>query len=347
MPFLNSIASIQATHNYEQDHFADRLLRDFPADDRRKYKWLLSHAGIVQRQCFIPDYLSDDSPLRIDGPATIQEKMVFFRSIIPQIIDIHWAAFLAQNNLLVDDITHLITVSCTGLSAPGIDFLSHQAMGLRSDCQRLSVNFMGCYAAFHALKMAYAIARSEPNAKIVIFDLELCSLHFQQKQALDDVLANGLFADGAALALVSNEPGGLEMLGFFQDTLADSQEEMAWQLSERHFEMKLSTYVPELIGENFKAFFDKNTMAAEPSFAIHPGGKKILEQAAMALGIDENIAFAKSFEVLREHGNMSSVTIFFVLHAYLKEMLADGHPIFAAAFGPGLTVEGANFSVRA
>ena len=248
-----------------------------------------------------------------------------------------------------DSITHLITVSCTGISAPGFDFHLARALHLTPSLSRLHVGFMGCYAAFPALKTARDICIADPGARVLLVDLELCSLHFQQKLDPDVIVANALFSDGAAAALVSTDApprdaGGYRLDAFQSYIIPDSEGEMAWTVGRTAFDMRLSAYVPVLIRRELRriteTIFERTGVSRDEirQWAIHPGGRAILEKAAEELGLTEADT-AASYTVLREYGNMSSATILFVL----KELQRLGRrgPVFAAAFGPGLTVESA------
>jgi predicted naringenin-chalcone synthase len=341
MPYINLIQTIDAPFHYSQSEMSEWVLEGLEGDEKRKYKWLLTHAGISSRRIVLPDFVPDTTKKWLykdkAHPPTVQERMAIFQSQAGQLIDKLQVPFFENSRLRKEEITHVITISCTGISAPGLDFQVQQILGLVSDVTRLSVNFMGCYAAFHGMKLAKIICDAQPNAKVLLVDIELCSLHFQTGYTLDEILANGLFADGAAFVLVSNEAKGLRMNSFFQETAANSENEMAWRLTGHQFEMRLSTYVPGILGNQIKGFMLKNGGEEATEFAFHPGGKKILDACKDALDLEENF-LAESYEVLNNYGNMSSVSIFYILN---QKMKSEGKgQIFTAAFGPGLTMEG-------
>ncbi len=246
-------------------------------------------------------------------------------------------------------ITHLITVSCTGFSAPGFDYYLARELPLPPTVNRLHVGFMGCYAAFPALKTARDICIADPGARVLIVDLELCSLHLQQKLDPDIIVANALFGDGAAAALVSAQEPRSELASFRLDAfqsyiVPDSEQEMAWTVGHTAFDMRLSAYVPQMIKREIGGITDSLLAAGGlgreqvDQWAIHPGGRAIVEKAAEELGLSAEDVEA-SYSVLRNYGNMSSVTIFFVLQE--MQRLGRRGRTFAAAFGPGLTVESA------
>jgi len=246
-------------------------------------------------------------------------------------------------------ISHLITVSCTGFSAPGFDFHLQKSLGLSPGLHRFHLGFMGCYAALPALKLATDICRSRPEAHVLVVVLELCSLHLQLKPEREVMVANSLFADGAGAALVSarrgaEEGGVFRLERFAARAIPDSEQDMAWRLGSVAFDMRLSAYVPRLIQRNIGAILED--LLAEAGlgrrevalWAIHPGGRAILDRAAASLGLGPQDLWA-SYQVLREYGNMSSATLLFVLELLLGAR--EGGRTFAAAFGPGLTVESA------
>ena len=250
------------------------------------------------------------------------------------------------------DITHVITVSCTGFFAPGPEYHIVRELGLPSTTERYHLGFMGCYASFPALKMAQAFCEADPDATVLIVSLELCTLHLRAATTLDELIATCVFADGGGAAIVSakapaSEARGLELRAFASSLVTDGEADMAWTIGDEGFEMVLSTYVPELLGSNIAAAVEPvltaagQTRCAVDHWAVHPGGRAILDKVQSALALGEN-ALEASRKVLRTYGNMSSATIFFVL----QELLGSAQPndtLYALAFGPGLTVESGLF----
>jgi len=206
---------------------------------------------------------------------------------------------------------------------------------------------MGCYAAFPAMKMARDICLAHPESKVLVINTELCTLHFQQKFDLEIMVANSLFADGVSAALISadseDSPGPKIILrNFYSQYLANSEDKMAWTLGQHGFNMRLSVYIPGLLNENIipvmtDLFERANIQQADIDiWAIHPGGKAILEKLGKTLNLSPD-DLAISYQVLRDYGNMSSTTIMFVLAKIMKGERCG--KIFSAAFGPGLTLE--------
>lgn len=250
-------------------------------------------------------------------------------------------------------ITHLITVSCTGLYAPGLDIELINELGLNKSVQRTAINFMGCYAAFNAIKVAHAICSAQ-EAKVLVVCTELCSIHFQKENTEDNYLANALFGDGSAsLLIASSKANGLclSLDNFYCDLLPAGKQEMAWEIGDHGFEMKLSAYVPDVIKngvsgliDRLKTNFDLNNFSY---YAIHPGGRKILKVLEDVLNINKEDN-RHAYQVLRNYGNMSSPTVLFVLKAIYDELKSTdkGKEILSFAFGPGLTLESMTLTVH-
>jgi predicted naringenin-chalcone synthase len=240
-----------------------------------------------------------------------------------------------------DAITHLIVASCTGFTAPGLDFQIMQALGLRHSVERTMVGFMGCFAAVNALKLARHIVRSEPDARVLVVNLELSSLHMQERWELEKMLSFLLFGDGCAASLVSSEPCGIELGAFRATVIPRTQDLITWHIRDSGFDMHLSGQVPGRIRrwllDNGAALLGNASARDIGLWAVHAGGRSILDavQHGLALAPD---ALRHSRDVLRRFGNMSSATLVFVLDQILRGApdKADG---MAIAFGPGLTVE--------
>lgn len=248
---------------------------------------------------------------------------------------------------LKNTITHLITVTCTGLFAPGLDVELMRVLDLKTTIQRSSVNFMGCNAAIIALKNADAICRSQPNAKVLIVCTELCTIHFQKRYNDDYLLSNLIFGDGSAAVIVTSQPSGayahkVQVDAFDSLILHNGYSDMAWQLSETGFIMNLSSYVPDLIRNNIKPMLAQIGASADQfkHWAVHPGGKRIVDDFGAALELDK-CALMPTYNVLKNYGNMSSPTVLFVLKDVIEKAKPEhvGNRIFSAAFGPGLSIE--------
>lgn len=262
---------------------------------------------------------------------------------------------------VLSEITHVITVSCTGMYAPGLDIEIVQALNLSKSTERIAINFMGCYGVFNALKTARAFCIANKNAKVLIVSVELCSLHIRNMEALDDLIAGAIFADGAGALLISQADNienikgvpSLWLENFHCDLMPQGSQDMSWAIADLGFDIVLSSYVPQLIENGIKEFIE-NLLQKEDTnlqeidfFAIHPGGIKILEACERALNITP-LHNQHSYHVLNNFGNMSSATIIFVLKSLWDKLNPTDHgkKIWSCAFGPGITLESMLLSVN-
>ena len=318
--------------------------------EKRKMRFLYSQSGIKQRHSVIADYSRPVNDWKfypqtenLEPFPTLEQRMALYNKHAPLLsVDAIRNCLHSVHNH--KDVTHLITVSCTGMSAPGLDLQVMELMDFGKNIFRTSVNFMGCYAAIHALKIGDAICRTDRSAQVLIVCTELCTLHFQREATIDNITSSLLFGDGAAALLMThaeNDLPGLTIDGFYSEIITKGKRDMAWELSSSGFLMTLSGYVPDLIEEDFLAVVKRATGEENldniSHWCMHPGGKRILEAIANSTGVDKK-AFHHSYHVLQQYGNMSSASVVFVL----KEILQQKTPVprlFSAAFGPGLTVE--------
>lgn len=238
-------------------------------------------------------------------------------------------------------LTHLIVVSCTGLSAPGVDFDLIARFGLNTSIERSSIGFMGCYAAINGLKLARHIVRSEPRSKVLLVCLELCTLHLNESPSLEQLLSFLVFGDGCAAALVTAEPRGVSLDSFHAVMAPGTAEEIRWNIRDLGFDMFLSGKVPAELGHTLKDSIERILVGRPVDeidlWAVHPGGRSVLDAVETGLGLGGD-ALSASREVLRANGNMSSATILFVLEEIMRDADA-GRLGCALAFGPGLVAE--------
>jgi alpha-pyrone synthase len=247
-----------------------------------------------------------------------------------------------------DRVTHLVTACCTGFYAPGLDWQIVEGFGLDRRIERTSVGFMGCQAAMNALKLARHIVRSEPDARVLVLNIELSTLHFQDTQDLEQVLSFLVFGDGCAASLVSAEPHGIALDAFATALLPNTADLISWRIGGHGFDMRLAGEVPLAIQrgvpESFQHLASGRRREDFALWAVHPGGRSVLDGVERGLGLPPH-ALDTSRAVLRDFGNMSSPTIVFVLKEILSSG-ADGAPGCTLAFGPGLTAEGLVFTLR-
>ncbi len=240
-----------------------------------------------------------------------------------------------------DGITHLIVTTCTGFYAPGLDLELAQVLGLRGAVERTAVGFMGCQAAFNALKLARHIVRSEPDAQVLVVNLELCTLHLQESADLEQVLSFLVFADGCAASLVTGERHGLALDRFHAAVVAPGEGLITWRIGDQGFDMFLSGRVPGAVAEGLRLneceILDGMRPDAIDLWAVHPGGRSVLDAVESALSLRTD-ALDVSRQILEAFGNMSSATIMFVLSRMIGRA-ARGLRGCALGFGPGLTAE--------
>ena len=317
--------------------------------ESRKLGFLYKMSGIETRHSVLDDFEKKDyrdfsffpqnkelSPF----PGT-KARMEIFQKEAPGLSLQASRTALDQAGVTPAQVTHLILVSCTGMLAPGIEMGLMNGLGIPDTAERFCLHFMGCYAAFSGIRLADKIIKAEPEAQVLLVSVELCTLHFQKEYTEDNLLANSLFADGAAAALIRKDESGLKINDYLSQVLREGEEDMAWGIGDFGFEMKLSKYIPNLLDHGIRelsALFEKKFNFSKIShFAIHPGGKQILQKVQEAFGLAPEVN-DHAMEVLRKFGNMSSATILFVLERMIRDPQVSGD-ILSLGFGPGLTLE--------
>jgi predicted naringenin-chalcone synthase len=356
--FITAIGTAVPQYKIDQKHAAHWMQHVLKLTDRetKLLKSLYDASGIESRYSVIEDFTSENNfrffPESADlepFPTTSQRMEVYRKNALPLAVE---AIYNCLEKCLVakENITHLIVVSCTGMYAPGLDIELIQNLGLQTTTERTCIQFMGCYAAFNGLKTADNICRSTPGANVLVLCIELCTIHFQEFKSRDHFVSNALFADGAAAVMVQSQTQkgsvNLELEAFHCDLALTSKQEMAWHIADHGFEMTLSSYVPQVIKSGIKQLTQNLLQKLNADlkeihhFAIHPGGRKILEVCQEELGLNMD-DLACSYEVLQNYGNMSSATVLFVLNELFKGLPknASDERILSFAFGPGLTME--------
>ena len=328
------------------------------------------------------------------GPTTGERMQIYAEEAGPMAIRAAKLA-LAESGFEAGSITHLVTVSCTGFAAPGVDFALIRGLGLRPTVERTHVGFMGCHGALNGLRVANAFASANPEARVLVCAVEMCSLHYYYGNDADKLVANAIFADGAAAVVGCQEPnppapfpkreggarscspphlgGGLGE-GFAEPNppapfpkreggegegsswslsasgsclIPESAEAMGWKVGDHGFEMMMSRQIPTLIARHLRPWLESwlndNGLSLEEvrSWAVHPGGPKILTAVQEGLGLSPQ-ALATSWGVFKDYGNMSSPTVLFVLDRLRRENAP--RPCVALGFGPGLVAEAALFT---
>jgi len=349
-----------------------------------------SDGPALQRQSFYPvvDPSMSDAERKANVPTTA-DRMEAYRKFAPALALQAASRAVAASELNPCEITHLVTVSCSGFCAPGVDIELIQALGLSNEVQRTHVGFMGCHGSLNGMRVARAICESQPAACVLLVSVEICSLHQHYTDNPQQLVANSLFADGAAAIVVqstSNLPSdaaldandsivprtnerttemlesdssravvgiehkrlNIELISNASTVLPDTQAMMSWQVGDHGFEMGLSPQVPEVIQARLYDWIAKWLSEHELSVAdivgwnVHPGGPRILTATAEALTLADSDLSA-SWNTLRDYGNMSSPTVFFVLNQILSQGVSG--PVVMLGFGPGLCVEAALLNI--
>jgi predicted naringenin-chalcone synthase len=352
-----SISTALPSHKHQQNDILTFMQNVYAMNEveKRKLKFLYHQSAIETRYSALPDYSLDANEWQfypasenLEPFPNLELRMVWYNKVAPK-VSVNAIEKCIDQKINKDEITHLITVSCTGMSAPGLDLQVMEMLALPKNIFRTSINFMGCYAAVHAMKLADSFCKSDKEAKVVIVCTELCTLHFQKETTVDNIASGLLFGDGSAAMLVVNDEckiPGFRIKNFYSEVGFNGKQHMSWELSSKGFLMQLSSYVPELIQNDFEKLLQKalkNAAITEEQIShwcIHPGGKRILSAIEKSTSICfEDLKY--SYEILKDYGNMSSPTILFVLKEIMNsiENSEENATVFGAAFGPGLTME--------
>jgi alpha-pyrone synthase len=348
--YIHRIATAVPRHDIHDAFvaFGSAMLQDERA--RSLFLRMAAKSGIAHRFSplqvsgpFSADSVNAHDLYRIGSFPGTAERMQIFERFAPQLL----REALDKLRLSAAEckrIRHVIVTGCTGLYAPGLDFVAIDHLQLSPETERTMIGFMGCYAAINGLKQARHIVRSEPAESVLLINLELCSLHLHETQKLSEVLSFLVFGDGCAVTLISSEPSGLAIDGFRAIQIEETRDLITWRLGDLGFDMLLSGQVP---GEIEKALRAESPalLAGAPVelWAVHPGGRSVLDAVEAGLSLLPT-ALASSRKVLAEFGNMSSATVMFVL-AELMQHAKAGQRGCAMSFGPGLTAETMGFHV--
>ena len=338
---------------------------------KRKVDVLYRRTGIEQRGSVLLDEAPGDEvvndfyppaqTMECRGPGT-KLRNDRYGEEAPLLAERSSSAALAASGLTPDQITHLITVSCTGFNSPGIDIALIDQLNLPATTERIQVGFMGCHGSINGLRAARGLVAAREDAKVLMCSVELCSLHYQYGLDTDRIVSNALFADGSAAMVFESGPkstdlegGGVPMgstaalasgLGFVQATgsclVPDSRDAMTWCIGDHGYQMTLSAQVPHFIEKyladyltGFLASYGE-TIESIGGWVVHPGGSRILSAVDNALGLSED-ELAVSRAVLAENGNMSSATMLFIMERFVA--MNKPKPWLMLGFGPGLEIE--------
>lgn len=350
-----ALATALPSYQIQQATFPETFCQSLKASENVlvKLKKICRNSKIKTRHTVVPDYLQ--SPIQgtlypTSFPETIpssQSRNEIFKQQAPLLAQQAAQAALDQWEGSPSAITHVLSVSCTGMMAPGIEFLLVDRLGLNRSCSRLAINFMGCFAAMQALEVAKSLAEENPSHRILMVCTELCSLHMQATLSTSQLVSNSLFADGAGALIIgskkSTDKKPLWEIGQrYSLALDHSLSEMTWDIGNFGFSMHLSEKVPRRIKENLVVFAseltEKEIHKKNYDWAVHPGGKAILETFEEIFKLPKT-ALNHSWNILENCGNMSSATLLFVLENLYQKGF-EHEETLAFAFGPGLSIEG-------
>jgi len=350
-----SIATAVPKNTLESQAFAEFFINACALNDVQaaKVRWLSGRTGIITRHSVLDDFtkvradwsfFNQDYPE--NQPSTYKRNEIYMHYAPQLALE---AAQKAIKNWAgsPEEITHIISVSCTGMMAPGIEFFLHEQLGTHHTVQRYGLNFMGCFGAFRGLAMADAFAQQNPKNRILVVCTELCSLHIQTEFSLNNIIGNALFADGSAAVIVGTQARDgeqalweIEHCMFF--ALPDSRDVMTWKIGEHGYVMNLGPEVPVHIGNQIVSIAQQvmgnKTTGDQADWLIHPGGKSIISVIEKACNLQPEQTLA-SWDILANYGNMSSPTFLFVLERALA-LQQNNQWAVGLAFGPGLSVDG-------
>ncbi len=350
-----SISTACPSLNWSQEKIACKLteMLGLTSEQSKKLHHIYQNSAIDSRYSVVTDFGKQRGEWEFWGneypdsvPGTFQRNQLY-KQEAPALACKAALAALQKWGRDPAEITHIISISCTGVMAPGIEFLLIKQLGLQPTVRRLGINMMGCFGAFKGLEIANTFAKENPQHRILVVCTELCSLHFQADQSHDTLLANALFADGAAAVIVGAEvrPNETSLFSIIRNQslgLDNTLDKMSWEIGDNGFFMQLSSYVPPLIKRHIQELVtpllkDKAGIE-ECDWPIHPGGKSILQALERALDLKEHQTIA-SWETLKNYGNMSSATFLFVLKR-LSQQKSSNQWAVGIGFGPGLSMEG-------
>jgi predicted naringenin-chalcone synthase len=347
--YLNEIGTAVPAHEF-QTEFLDSLPEWIPDPALvDKLRLIARRSGIRRRHTVL------DKIFGAPGSGAFYEignfpgtgrRMAVYQREAPQLA-VQAARALAGRGVDLANITHLIITSCTGFYAPGLDVDLIRLLDLPRNIRRTLIGFMGCYAGITGLRTASEIVGADPEARVLMINLELSSLHLQTDAPVDRLVASLLFSDGCAASLISARPEGFRLDSFATGLSLADADKMAWLVEDQGFAMTLDAEIPERISDYLRReseYFERAAGNPKSLWAIHPGGRAILDTVAGALGLSP-AQLAPARKVLEQSGNMSSASVMFVFEELLRACRGDQtRPGAAMAFGPGLTIEAMEFT---
>ncbi len=355
--YISSIGTSTPKNRILQSELSDFMAdaHNMNANERKRLGALYRATGIRSRYSVLDDFKGSGVRLfsangnRQAIPGVGRRMNVFKEEAVELAVAAVSDCVTGIPDLSLQHVSHLVTVSCTGMYAPGLDIDLIERLGLNTSIQRTAINYMGCYAALTAIKMADSICQADPHSCVLIVCVELCSIHFQKGKTEDNILVQALFGDGAAAMVMNSHPRtelSLKAESTFCDLMPEGKSDMAWGIDDLGFQMRLSSHVPDILRKGIRCLTQyllqsmKLNQEEVSYYAIHPGGKKILEVVEEELELPKDRNW-HSRQILAQYGNMSSPTILFILKSIWQDLSQDDRDkrILSLAFGPGLALE--------
>lgn len=346
--YLNEIGTAVPTNESQQEFLAtlESWLPDVAVAN--KLRVIAQRSGIEKRHTVLNHVMGAPGSgafYEIGNFPGTAERMKVYQQEAPGLA-VKAARTLEARGVDLATVTHLVITSCTGFYAPGLDVDLIRLLNLPRSIRRTIIGFMGCYAGITGLRTATDIVRADPEARVLMINLELCSLHLQQDAPIDRLVAAMLFSDGCAASLISAKPEGFRLDAFHTILSLEDADKMAWLVEDQGFTMTLDVEIPNRIRdflERDPELFDTAMRDPQSLWAIHPGGRAILDAVRTACSLSA-AQIAPARKVLANYGNMSSASVMFVFEELRHTAPGESHPGAAVAFGPGLTLEALEFT---
>ncbi len=348
MPKINTVARALPPYKYTQGEVRDFVLEHFAKSDLpvRKLAEVFDNAAIEERYFSVPmEWFRSEKSFLDKNQAYLDSAVALGDECARKC--------LQQAGVTADDIDYIIFVSTTGLATPSIDARLINLLGLRSDVRRTPIWGLGCAGGAAGLAHAYHHLLGHPAERVLLVAVELCGLTFQQSDfTKSNFVATAIFGEGAAAVLLSGDgldSRGIEILGTRSTFWPDSLDVMGWNVMNTGLQVVFAQSIPHIVETrarqnmiDFLAEYDL-TLGDIAHHVFHPGGAKVIAAYDSALRLT-NGALDYCRDSLCRYGNMSAVSVLFVLAEHLETYLGDGKLGIISALGPGFCAE--NLLVR-
>jgi alkylresorcinol/alkylpyrone synthase len=343
MPFIASVSKIDLPYRVPQQECKERaratFVEKFPQAERLMQAF--DNTEIVTRNFCEPiSYYVAPNTFEERNDEYLQQALMWS---IKAIEDCTEAAGVDKN-----EITDLLFVSTTGLATPSIDALIINQMRLNQHINRIPIFGLGCGGGVSAMAKANVLAKANPDAVVLLVAVELCSLTLLLNDySVSNLIGSSLFSDGIAACIVMGdnrqEAKKVKYQASSSKLYYDSLEIMGWDFKNTGFKVLFSKDIPTFINENIREDIDSFlatqglALSDIKNFIFHPGGKKVLDAYTDALNLSGD-SLQKTRSVMNDYGNMSSVTVLYVLEKFMNEGFKDGYGLMLA-MGPGFSSE--------